>query len=74
MNPILKKMSIYSLSVINSHIFAGTNGATYFSTDEGNSWSLMDSTRANCFTANNTYLFMGTNKGVKRYPLSKFNK
>ncbi|HKI45081.1 MAG TPA: hypothetical protein VKA08_07115 [Balneolales bacterium] len=55
-------------------LFASISDKTYFSTNDGNSWALLDSVRANCFATNNSYLFIGTNEGIKRYPLSLFNK
>jgi len=57
-----------------SDLFTGTNNGAYFSLDKGNNWALFDSVSATSFAVNDSYLFEGTNDGVKHYLLSRFNK
>lgn len=73
-NDGLTDHTVNALYANGSDLFTGTNNGAYFSLDKGKSWALVDSVSATSFAANNTYLFVGTATGIKRYLLSKLNK
>jgi len=62
-----------------SYILAGTSSGVYVSKNDGSSWSFLsngspnDSLPVFSFSTNDSYLFVGTNNGIWRYPLSKLN-
>jgi len=75
-NPLDNKLTSHTINVLYSNdktLFAGTKRGIYFSADQGNKWNLFDSIYATSFASNDSYLFIGTNGGIKRYPLSQFN-
>lgn len=65
---------VYQLYSNGSDLFAGSNDGIYYSNNKGGNWVLIDSTGATSFATNNTYLYIGTANGIKRYLLSTLNK